>query len=136
MADFGAIGVQSTSFPANTGTPATPETRSVFVAHIGSGSSLPGSVRLLGGVGGALQTESGSLVIQGIVRENSVPVARQVYAMRRSDGLLVGAATSSAVDGTFTIFTNEATDVVVVALDDKNTAPAFNALVYDTVLAQ
>lgn len=139
MADSGAIGfVPNTGYPVVTGTPSTPSVKNaVLVDAIRSDTAeRRGVVRLLGGVGGVLQISSGTLRIQGIVRENSVPVSRKVFMFRRDDGLLLGATISNPVDGTFEISTGYTDEAFVVCLDDKDLPPEFNALVFDSVTAK
>lgn len=69
--------------------------------------------------------------ISGTVRDaNSNLVARAVRAYRRSDGLLSGATTSSASDGTFVVDGYDDSPHYVVCLDDDLNE---NALILDNI---
>ena len=76
-----------------------------------------------------------SVMISGTVKENGSNVARTVRAYCRLTGELLGEATSDAGTGAFSINARGRTDnCYVVALDDLNSAPDYNAVIYDLVL--
>lgn len=69
------------------------------------------------------------LAVEGTVNDDSGPLARKVYAYRRSDGSYIGTSTSLAGDGSFGIPSSE--DCFCVCLDSDT--PGRNALVFDRI---
>ena len=71
--------------------------------------------------------------VTGVVRDEAgVPCARTVRLYSRTSGALIGSATSSAVDGTYTITSVLNVPSTVIALDD-DAGTELNALIADRV---
>lgn len=122
MADQGSIGV-SADAGVRAAITSTVPTPSVVTAEFAAG------------IGARMFSPSGPRkTVSGTVQVNGAPVARTVRAYDRASGTLLSSATSSAVDGSFTLECLSSTEVYVVALTDETQTPDFNALIYDQVV--
>jgi hypothetical protein len=80
----------------------------------------------------ALQT---SPMLTGTVKQNGTNVSRTVRAYCRLTGEILGEAVSDGTTGAFSINARGRTDYCyVVALDDLNSAPDYNAAIFDLVI--
>ena len=77
-----------------------------------------------------------TLTVSGTVEESGSPVARTVRVYNRSDGDLLGSATSDAGDGSWSVESaypvGSSSTVYVVCLDDDS-GTQYNAQIYDRV---
>jgi len=73
--------------------------------------------------------------IKGVLKEAGSPVIRRINIYRRSDGKLV-AGGMSAADGAFEfdLYGYQGVELFLVALDDTNAAPDYNAIVLDRLV--
>lgn len=71
-------------------------------------------------------------VINGVVTEESVPVARTVRAYDKTTGALIDETVSSAVDGSFTLSAGDAVEVFAIAFDD-DAGTDYNAVILDKI---
>lgn len=141
MADRGAIGATSPSARTGLVIADLPERPITTTANAdrqpATPQAYPDATTTTTNPPGGFQTVAANgpyVTVSGTVKQNGAAVTRIVRAYRRRDGYMLGESTSDPATGAFSIdCLGFVGPVYVLALDDTDTAPDFNAEIFDLI---